>query len=146
VLTIGACRSMSSATFSGNTGKRALPVRPNQLNTPVVATFLPNFDVLISDQGNRRVIEVTVWNEIVWQYGQTGVAGCEAESRGCRSCRCPTRRAVRRLHPLRFFLPFRLWRIFRPCCRRVEAGLSCFCRLLALGRLACFLVSEDRYR
>jgi hypothetical protein len=48
---------------------------PNQLNTPVQATFLPNFDVLITDQGNQRVIEVTTWNEIVWQYGQTGVAG-----------------------------------------------------------------------
>ena len=48
---------------------------PNQLNTPVQATFLPNFDVLITDQGNQRVIEVTMWNEIVWQYGQTGVAG-----------------------------------------------------------------------
>lgn len=30
----------------------------NQLNTPVQATFLPNKDVLITDQGNQRVIEV----------------------------------------------------------------------------------------
>src|ERR1035441_854602 len=48
---------------------------PNQLNTPVQATFLPNFDVLITDQGNQRVIEVTTWKQIVWQYGQTGIAG-----------------------------------------------------------------------
>ncbi len=48
---------------------------PNQLNTPVQATFLPNFDVLITDQVNERVIEVTLYNQIVWQYGQTGVTG-----------------------------------------------------------------------
>src|SRR5580704_5122612 len=48
---------------------------PNQLNTPVQATFLPNFDVLITDQGNQRVIEVNPWYQIVWQYGQTGVSG-----------------------------------------------------------------------
>ena len=48
---------------------------PNQLNTPVQATFLPNFDVLITDHGNQRVIEVTPYHQIVWQYGQTGVSG-----------------------------------------------------------------------
>lgn len=47
----------------------------NQLNTPVQATFLSNFDILITDQGNQRVIEVDPWYDIVWQYGQTGVAG-----------------------------------------------------------------------
>jgi hypothetical protein len=48
---------------------------PNQLNTPVQNTWLPNFHVLITDQGNDRIIEVTLNKNIVWQYGQTGVAG-----------------------------------------------------------------------
>lgn len=48
---------------------------PNQLNTPVQNTFLPNGHVLITDQGNARIIEVRrLDNAIVWQYG-TGVAG-----------------------------------------------------------------------
>lgn len=50
-----------------------------QLNTPVQATFLPNFDILITDQGNQRVIEVNPWYEIVWQYGTTGVTGCGSD-------------------------------------------------------------------
>ncbi|MBO0728303.1 MAG: hypothetical protein J2P57_03525 [Acidimicrobiaceae bacterium] len=48
---------------------------PDQLNTPVQATFLPNRDVLITDQANERVIEVTTDHRIVWQYGMTGMAG-----------------------------------------------------------------------
>ena len=48
---------------------------PNELNTPVQATFLPNFDILITDQGNERIIEVNPKHEIVWQYGTTGVMG-----------------------------------------------------------------------
>jgi len=48
---------------------------PNQLNTPVQATFLPNKNVLITDQGNQRVIEVNQSQQIVWQYGMTGMAG-----------------------------------------------------------------------
>jgi hypothetical protein len=47
----------------------------NQLNTPVQNTYLPNGDILITDQGNQRVIEVNRAHHIVWQYGQTGVAG-----------------------------------------------------------------------
>jgi hypothetical protein len=48
---------------------------PNQLNTPVQNTFLPNGHVLITDQGNARIIEVRpLDNAIVWQYG-TGVPG-----------------------------------------------------------------------
>jgi hypothetical protein len=40
---------------------------PNQLNTPVQNTLLTNFDVLITDQGNQRVIEVDPFtNKIVW--------------------------------------------------------------------------------
>ena len=49
--------------------------RFNELNTPVQATFLPNKDILITDQGNMRVIEVNQFHLIVWQYGMTGVTG-----------------------------------------------------------------------
>jgi hypothetical protein len=41
---------------------------PDLLNTPVQDTFLPNFDVLITDQGNGRIIEVTLSKKIVWEY------------------------------------------------------------------------------
>jgi hypothetical protein len=41
---------------------------PDLLNTPVQDTFLPNFDVLITDQGNGRIIEVTLGKKIVWEY------------------------------------------------------------------------------
>jgi hypothetical protein len=52
---------------------------PDQLNTPVADWYLPNGHILITDQGNQRVIEVRPWDKaIVWQYGQTGVAGAEA--------------------------------------------------------------------
>jgi hypothetical protein len=48
---------------------------PDQLNTPVQNTWLPDTHILISDQGNMRIIEVTLEKKIVWQYGQTGVSG-----------------------------------------------------------------------
>ena len=41
---------------------------PNMLNTPVQCTWLPNRHVLITDQGNDRIIEVTQEKRIVWQY------------------------------------------------------------------------------
>ena len=41
---------------------------PNLLNTPVQSTWLPNFHVLITDQGNNRIIEVNLAKKIVWQY------------------------------------------------------------------------------
>jgi hypothetical protein len=41
---------------------------PNLLNTPVQCTFVPDFNVLITDQGNNRIIEVNYNKEIVWQY------------------------------------------------------------------------------
>lgn len=47
----------------------------DELNTPVQNTFLPNLHVLITDQGNQRVIEVDLLKNIVWQYGTTGVSG-----------------------------------------------------------------------
>jgi hypothetical protein len=54
---------------------------PNQLNTPVQATFIsffdghPGFWVLIADQANERIIIVNFLKQIVWQYGTTGTAG-----------------------------------------------------------------------
>jgi hypothetical protein len=60
-------------------GDTGLPgAGPDQLNTPVQNTYLPNTDILITDQGNQRVIEVTLSKKIVWQYGMTDVAGCGA--------------------------------------------------------------------
>jgi len=47
----------------------------NELSTPVQSTWLPNGDVLITDQANERVIEVNAARKIVWQYGTTGVSG-----------------------------------------------------------------------
>jgi len=41
---------------------------PNLLNTPVQNTWLPDAHVLITDQGNNRIIEVNLKKEIVWQY------------------------------------------------------------------------------
>jgi hypothetical protein len=48
---------------------------PDELNTPVQATFLPEDDVLITDQANERVIQVNEEHQIVWQYGTTGTTG-----------------------------------------------------------------------
>jgi len=48
---------------------------PDQLNTPVQATWLPDGHVLITDQANERIIEVTHDKKIVWQYGMTGMSG-----------------------------------------------------------------------
>ncbi len=48
----------------------------NQLNAPVCATYLPYGNILICDQGNHRVIEVSmVTKTIVWQHGTTGTSG-----------------------------------------------------------------------
>src|ERR1700694_3580363 len=48
----------------------------NELSAPVQNTYLPNGDVLITDQGNQRVIEVERRSKnIVWQYGMTGTFG-----------------------------------------------------------------------
>ena len=53
----------------------------NQLNAPVQAAVLsgfpghPGFHVIITDQGNQRIILVDEHKNIVWQYGTTGVIG-----------------------------------------------------------------------
>ncbi len=46
---------------------------PNLLSTPVQCTWLPNAHVLITDQGNNRIIEVNLRKEIVWQYPGSNV-------------------------------------------------------------------------
>jgi outer membrane protein assembly factor BamB len=48
---------------------------PDQLSTPVQDTYLPNGDILITDQANERIIEVNRHKDIVWQYGTTGMTG-----------------------------------------------------------------------
>jgi outer membrane protein assembly factor BamB len=45
---------------------------PNLLSTPVQTTFVPDFHVLITDQGNNRIIEVNLFpKQITWQYPGT---------------------------------------------------------------------------
>lgn len=56
------------------------------LNTPVQTTWLPNGDVLITDQANERIIEVNRAKQIVWQYGTTGVAGNGPEQLNNPNC------------------------------------------------------------
>ncbi len=41
---------------------------PNLLSTPVQCTWVPDAHVLITDQGNNRIIEVNLRKHIVWQY------------------------------------------------------------------------------
>jgi hypothetical protein len=42
----------------------------NQLNNPNSAELLPNGHILIADENNNRVIEVTRDHQIFWQYSQ----------------------------------------------------------------------------
>jgi hypothetical protein len=44
---------------------------PNLLSTPVQSTYLPTTHILITDQGNNRIIEVTLNKDIVWQFPGT---------------------------------------------------------------------------
>jgi hypothetical protein len=41
---------------------------PDRLDTPVQCTWLPDAHILITDQANNRIIEVTLDKKIVWQY------------------------------------------------------------------------------
>ena len=58
----------------------------DQLNVPVQNTWLPNRHVLITDQANERIIEVTLAKEIVWQYGTTAVSGNGPEQLNNPNC------------------------------------------------------------
>jgi len=48
---------------------------PGMLADPGAAHMLESGNLLITDSGNYRVIEVTQAKEIVWQFGTTGVGG-----------------------------------------------------------------------
>src|SRR5579872_29572 len=48
---------------------------PNLLNVPVFAIQLPNHDILITDQGNNRIIEGNFQKQIVWSYGPASGPG-----------------------------------------------------------------------
>ncbi len=48
---------------------------PDELNTPVQATYTKRQTIFITDQANERVIEVGRNKRILWQYGTTGVTG-----------------------------------------------------------------------
>ena len=55
---------------------RYAPTGPTALDQPSIALPLPNGDVLMTDDWNHRVIVVVPrTDQIVWQYGHTGVAG-----------------------------------------------------------------------
>lgn len=49
-------------------------------------TWLPNRHILITDQANERIIEVTLAKQIVWQYGTAGVAGNGPEQLNNPNC------------------------------------------------------------
>lgn len=59
---------------------------PNQLSTPVQTTWIPGGHVLITDQANERIIEVTLGKQIVWQYGTSGVSGNGPEQLNNPNC------------------------------------------------------------
>src|SRR4029077_7128352 len=48
---------------------------PDLLNVPVFAVQLPNHPSLVTDQGNNRIIEVTLAHKIVWSYGPSSGPG-----------------------------------------------------------------------
>ena len=51
----------------------------DQLSAPVCAVWLPDRHVLITDQGNQRVIETDLQKTILWQYGMTGATGTDPD-------------------------------------------------------------------
>jgi outer membrane protein assembly factor BamB len=48
---------------------------PNQLNTPVFAAQTPDGDILITDQGNNRILRVSLRGVIRYQYGPASGPG-----------------------------------------------------------------------
>jgi hypothetical protein len=60
----------SSGTITWQYGQNAgvSGAGPDQLAAPVAARMLPNGNVLITDQGNDRIIEVTPQKSIAWMY------------------------------------------------------------------------------
>jgi hypothetical protein len=63
-------------TSTGQLLWRFKPTGANALNHPSLALPLPNGDILATDDFNNRVIVIDPrTDQIVWQYGHTGVAG-----------------------------------------------------------------------
>ena len=63
---------------AGQTIWRFAPTGSNALDQPSLALPLPNGDILANDDFSHRVIVVDpVTNQIVWQYGHTGVSGSQ---------------------------------------------------------------------
>nr|MDA8391688.1 hypothetical protein [Actinomycetota bacterium] len=55
---------------------RYRPTGAQALNQPSLALPLPNGDIILNDDWNHRVIVVNPrTNQVVWQYGHTGVPG-----------------------------------------------------------------------
>ena len=55
---------------------RFAPTGPQALDRPSLALPLPNGDVIVNDDWNHRVIVIDPkTDQIVWQYGHTGVPG-----------------------------------------------------------------------
>lgn len=67
-----ACASMgcqdNRVILVGSNGTIKWQYGPAELNTPVAARMLANGNVLITDQGNARVVEVSQAKAVVWQY------------------------------------------------------------------------------
>ena len=63
-------------TSGGQPVWRYAPSGSQSLDQPSLALPLPNGDVLLNDDWNHRVIVVDPkTNQVVWQYGHTGIAG-----------------------------------------------------------------------
>jgi hypothetical protein len=68
--------AVETFTPSGQLLWRYAPTDAAALNRPSIAMPLPNGDILMTDDWNHRVIVIDpTTNQIVWQYGHTGIAG-----------------------------------------------------------------------
>jgi hypothetical protein len=68
--------AIETFTTDGRLAWRYAPQGAQALNQPSLALPLPNGDILANDDANHRVIVVDPrTNQIVWQYGHTGVPG-----------------------------------------------------------------------
>jgi hypothetical protein len=68
--------TIETFTADGRLVWRYAPQGAQALNQPSLALPLPNGDILANDDANHRVIVVDPrTNQIVWQYGHTGVPG-----------------------------------------------------------------------
>jgi len=78
LLSVNYAKPGAVETFSpqGQLLWRYAPTGSAALNQPSIALPLPNGDILMTDDWNHRVIVVDPHtNQVVWQYGHTGVPG-----------------------------------------------------------------------